>query len=171
MADGPILALDLATTMGWAHGRARERYHHGSVRLGPPGSSHGRVGATLITFLTDFCKVNGRPDCIVYESPLNPFAMRGKTNFKTARVLLSMPFTVEAVAHLLSVDVQEVGVSTVRSHFVGGSIAKGDGKALVQRQCRLLGYDPQDDNAADAIAILDYALSIRHVANRKVAAL
>lgn len=168
MADGPILALDLATTMGWAYGRrAGEAYQHGSVRLAPPGSSHGALGAALITWMSDFCKVSERPDKVVYESPLNPFAMRGRTDFKTARILVSLPFVAESVASLLSIEAQEASVQSVRSHFVGGKIGKGEGKMLVMRQCRLLGYEPRDDNAADAIAILDYALSIRHVGRKR----
>lgn len=154
-----ILALDIATTTGWAFGRPGDIPRSGSVRLAPPGSSNGAIGRGMLRFLTDFISVE-KPDQIYYEVPLDPRHMGAKTTFKTARILLGLPFLVETIAEARGIfRLREAGVQDVRKYFVGTPRPK-DKKAAVQTQCRVLGWKPVDDNAADALALWAFACAI-----------
>jgi hypothetical protein len=51
--------------------------------------------------------------------------------------------------------------ATIRKHFVGNGRPK-DPKAAVISRCRQLGWRTLDDNQADALATMDYALAMLH---------
>lgn len=154
-----ILSLDIATRAGWAFGRPGEYPRSGSVRLAPPGSSNGTIGRGMLRWLTDFITVN-QPSMIYYEVPLDPRHMGKKTTFATARILLGLPFLVETVAEARGIfKLREAGVQDVRKHFCG-TPRPADKKAAVLARCRQLGWRPEDDNAADALALWDFACAI-----------
>ena len=156
---GSILALDIASRTGWAFGRPGELPKSGSVRLAPPGSSNGTVGRGMLRWLADFLSAES-PNALYYEVPIDPRHMGSKTNFKTARLLIGLPFLVEAIAEARGLFYQrEAGVQNVRKHFVGTPRPK-DKKQSVLARCRLLGWKPEDDNAADALALWDFACAI-----------
>lgn len=151
-----ILALDIATRTGFAFGRPGELPRSGSIRLAPPGSSNGAIGRGMMRWLADFLKVS-QPDVIYYEVPLDPRHMGRKTTFKTARILLGLPFLVETISEARGVyKLREAGVQDVRKHFCGNARPK-DKKQAVLARCRQLGWQPEDDNAADALALWDFA--------------
>jgi Holliday junction resolvasome RuvABC endonuclease subunit len=56
----------------------------------------------------------------------------------------------------------EVNVSTIKSHWTGKGNAKKE--AMIER-CKERGFEPQDDNEADAYALLDYALEREGINN------
>lgn len=154
-----ILALDIASRTGWAFGRPGEYPLSGSVRLAPPGASNGAIGRGMLRWLTDFITVS-KPDILYYEVPLDPRHMGSKTTFKTARILLGLPFLVETIAEARGIyRLREAGVQDVRKHFCGTPRPK-DKKAAVLARCRQLRWDPVDDNAADALALWDFACAI-----------
>lgn len=154
-----ILALDIATRAGWAFARPGEYPLSGSVRLAPPGSSNGTIGRGMLRWLTDFITVN-KPGMIYYEVPLDPRHMGRKTTFATARILLGLPFLVETIAEARGIfKLREAGVQDVRKHFCGTPRPK-DKKQAVLARCRQLGWKPEDDNAADALALWDFACAI-----------
>jgi hypothetical protein len=161
--NGGILFLDLATTMGWCEGipGTGDRPASGTVRLAPAGSSPAAIFGGLLDFmatrLTAF-----RYRLVVYEAPMDPRHM--KTNINTARILLGMPAIVEAVAHQTGHhSLREAHVNDVRNSLLGYIPRRekggkpGDQKAPVIARLRECGYDPKDDNEADAIAGWIYA--------------
>lgn len=161
--NGGVLFLDLASTMGWAEGLpgTGERTASGTTRLAPAGSPPAAVFGGLLDFLitrlTTF-----RYRLIVYEAPMDPRHM--KTNINTARMLIGMPAIVEAVAYQTGHHaLREASVNDVRKHLLGyiPRRAKGDApnaqKAPVIAALRERGYEPKDDNEADAIAGWIYA--------------
>ncbi len=154
--NGGILCLDLATTMGWCEGLPGEKPASGTIRLAPEGSKPAAIGGGLLdwlaTRLTTF-----RYRMIVYEAPMDPRHM--KTNINTARLLLGLPMVVEAVAYQTGhYGLREVSVNDVRKHLLGfiprrQKGERGDGpKQAVISGLRGRGFDPADDNEADAIA-------------------
>lgn len=154
-----ILSLDVATRMGWAFGSPGEYPRSGSVRLAPPGSSNGTIGRGMLRWLTDFITVS-QPSMIYYEVPLDPRHMGRKTTFATARILLGLPFLVETIAEARGIfKLREAGVQDVRKHFCG-TARPADKKQAVLARCRQLGWKPEDDNAADALALWDFACAI-----------
>lgn len=155
--NGGILFLDIATVTGWCEGLPGERPVSGSIRLAPEGSKpaaiFGGMMAFLGTRLTTF-----RYRRIVYEAPMDPRHM--KTNINTARVLLGLPAVVEAVAHQTGHhSLSEARVDDVRMHLLGARPAKGEAKRAVIGAVRAMGFDPTDDNEADAIAGWIYAVA------------
>lgn len=157
---GEILALDLASTVGWARGAPGGKVVSGSVRLAPAGASTAEKSAAMIRWLTPQLKI--RPRLLVIEAPMAPSQMAGKTNAKTARVLLGLPFVVEGVAYLSGVhSIREANVQDVRKHFIGRrTVPNGQAKSVVIAECRRRGYEPADDNEADALALWSYAAAI-----------
>lgn len=156
--NGGILFLDIATTTGWCEGLPGERPVSGKIRLAPEGSKPAAIFGGMLSFLgarlTAF-----RYRMIVYEKPMDPRHM--KTNINTARVLLGLPAVVEAVAHQTGHHaIREANVHDVRKHLLGVRPAKGDAKRAVTEAVRALGFDPADDNEADAIAGWAYAVSL-----------
>ena len=69
----------------------------------------------------------------------------------------------DAVGRLKGAVVRQQTVGKVRKHFIGrGDLARAPAKAAVIRACRQRGWRPVDDNEADALALLDYAISVVH---------
>lgn len=142
----PILFLDLASTTGWAEGSPGERATCGSIRLAPPGSSPGAIGSGFMNFLVPRLQAF-RPSLIVYESPF----IQNKMNANTTRVLWGLGFMTETIADRMGIQVREANLNTIRKHMLG-FVPRGSGvKEAVVAFVSRLGYEPQDDNAADAL--------------------
>ncbi len=158
---GEILALDLASRFGWCRGEIGGKPIYGSARFAPEGASNAEICSGAIRQVTQMISTF-RPRVVVIEAPMAPSQMAGRTTVKVARILLGLPFLVEGIAYSLGVyEIREANVQDVRKHFIGVRTVKGGGaKAVVVDRCRALGDDPQDDNAADAIALWDFACSI-----------
>ncbi|MBN9497841.1 MAG: hypothetical protein J0H39_13880 [Alphaproteobacteria bacterium] len=156
----PILALDLASVTGWAcdgppDSRGQPRPVGGSFEL--RGSEFGDRYIDLRDRITELVSLH-KPDTAVFEAPL-PFASGSKfagiqAGANTVRMLLGFAAIAEETLMRLGIEVFEVNVQQVRKHFCGDARAKKDD---VIRTCRTLGWNPNDHNAADAMACWDFA--------------
>jgi hypothetical protein len=157
-----VLAFDLATQAGWARGVPGAEPLCGTIRFASEGASHGAIAAGAITWLADYLAIGPKPDVIVYEATLPSAFKIGATTANTTRILNGLCFLLEGVAHLRGVyDIRFARVDDVRRHFIEGiPCARGEQKMIVQRKCRSLGWAPQDDNAADALALWSYQCSL-----------
>lgn len=158
MTDPNILALDLAARSGWAMGCVRDAApRFGSVRLANPGASMGAIFSNCHKWLGGFDGV----DVVVFEAPMQPSFMAGRTNAHTIRILIGIAAITEEFFFSRGVDVREAQVGDVRRHFIGSNKHKRvAAKALTISGCRRLGWNPPDDNAADALALWHYQASI-----------
>lgn len=155
-----IMFLDVATTSGWCEGAPGEKPRHGSIRFAPVGSSPEAVAAGAIKWLGQRLQAF-RPNAIVIEAPLDPRHMGKKTNMSTAQLLLGLPVVLGGVAYLSGVfDIRHARADDVRMHFLGFRPKHATAKLDVMDKCKALGFEPQDDNAADAIAGWHFACSI-----------
>jgi crossover junction endodeoxyribonuclease RuvC len=159
--SGEVLALDLASVSGWAQGAPGETPRSGSIRFAPVGSSHEAVFAGAVKWMADWLQVS-RPKIVVFEAPLPSSFMRGRTNADTAMLLFGLPAVIGAVAYMRGVyDIRKGRVDDVRQHFIGQRRMPGaQAKRAVMNKCRLLGWNPTDNNAADALALWDYQCSL-----------
>ncbi len=160
---GDILALDLAARTGWALGRPQDRAPvSGSVRFAKEGASMAAVLSACRRWLEQFLADHPGIWLVVFESPLLPMHMRGRTNVNTFRHLIGLAAVVEELLYSLTgYDVREARVADIRTHFLGSNRAKREhAKLLTMEKCRRLGWDPDDDNAADALALWDYQASL-----------
>lgn len=171
---GGILALDLATRAGWAYaspagiavwaGTALEAAAtppalgsvvYGSFTLPKSGSDVGWfLGAydDWIAERLDFY----RPALVAFEAPwIGP-----QTHQDTARKLMCLAGHTEFACRRAGVQCREANNASVRKHFIGKG--RGDRKTLkrlTMDACRARGWSPDNDDAADALGLLDYAVA------------
>jgi len=161
MSDPLILALDLARVTGWALGRVYDRTpQSGAIVLTRPAASAGLLLRQYRYWLIEMMGKH-RPDVIVFESPMLPMHMSGRTNATTIRNLIGLCAVTEESTYQTGIDVREARVADVRRHFLGSvRIKRTAAKAMTIAACRRLGWEPKDDNAADALALWHYQASI-----------
>jgi hypothetical protein len=157
-----ILALDIATTMGWAIGEPGGDPLSGSIRFGGDGASlWARYHHAFKWAIDRFCPGNGGPRIsrLTIEDQLNPQAFSSKEG---AELLFGLPAVVGMVAYECGIyDIHRRKVADVRGLFIGKRGLKTDAaKAAVTRRCNKLGWWPQDHNAADALALWTYECSL-----------
>jgi hypothetical protein len=154
-----ILALDIATALGFARGSLGGVPTCSTIKFnGPDGASDAAVFANCLRWLSDFLAPMPRPDILVLEAMLPIEAMQGETNRATRDRLAGLHGVIKGVAHCRGVyDIRLVNVQQVRKHFCGDRFAKKD---QVRERCRELGWPTTDHNAADAAACWDYVCSL-----------
>ena len=166
-----VLALDLATTLGWASGPVGGKPVSGKLRLGDKNATRAEKFAHLMRFLNDRLKVE-RPRLVVIEEVLNPrVLLRVGATLDTAKTLYGLPAVAEAVLRIRGVPrIEFVNVQNVRAHFVGQRRFKDEtdpetgkkiksrdnAKAAVINACRLRGWAVESHDEADAIATWSY---------------
>lgn len=169
MPAATILALDLATTTGWAVGRPGEPIRYGALKLGNIANDQSLRFATFSAWVFDAIEKNG-VERVVFEAPRDPRHMTKMnkmgqrvqlTNFSTTRMLLGLCAIAEAEARRAGIKPNEVEAGKVRKHLFSGPAPRGQNiKRAVTARLNMLGFEPQDDNAADAIAIWLYASAL-----------
>lgn len=153
-----ILALDLATVFGHA------KIHDGVItsgryRLPSTGEDVGKFLAAYEDTLLLFG--SGELDLIIFEAPwIGP-----QTSQDTARKLLCLAGETEKFAYRRGITCREENNATIRKHFIGkgSGIPREEMKRRTIEACRARGWNPVDDNVADALALLDYAMSVYNV--------
>lgn len=158
-----VLALDLATTFGWAYGGLDSGLDRsGSARL--RGDHIEERAADFMGWMIGFFRENPVHDCI-WEAPIAASHLAGQTRVETTQILFSLPTIAGAIclkSGLRMDRMSAVRPDAVRKHFTGrakwGS-RKAAKRAVIDR-CRQLGHRPLDDNEADAIAIFDYRRAV-----------
>jgi hypothetical protein len=167
--NADILALDIATTTGWARGAVGSPPRDaGSIMFGRPGASNNAVFGHALTWIADYLEPAGiasgrpRPTMLVLEAMLPPGAKAGATNRDTRDRLAGLHGIMRAVAHLRGIyEINEVSVGDVRAHFIGDRTLKRDrAKREVLLRCHQLGWPAEDDNAGDALALWSFACSL-----------
>lgn len=155
-----ILALDLASTSGWAVGEPGGTPAHGSVRFASAGACHEAIFANALKWASDKTAFY-EPSLIVWEAPMPTSFRRGNSNVNTTTLLYGLPAVIGAVAYLRGVfDIRKATTRDVRLHFIGENPKGHIGKKLVMRQCAAMGWDVTDDNEADALATWHYMCSL-----------
>ena len=145
-----ILALDLGTTAGWAL-----RGHDGLITSGTVSFRPGRYdggGMRYLRFtnwLTEIDRLSGPIAAIWFEE------VRRHAGTDAAHVYGGLMATLTAWAELRGVPYAGVPVGTIKRHATG----KGNSdKTAIIAAMRALGHAPTDDNEADAIALLHWAI-------------
>ena len=153
---GTVLALDLATVTGWAHGKPGSKPTFGSIRFGKPGGDRSAAYRNFRRWLDEKWNVRDhQPDLIVYESSAVPSIMAGKTNIDTIKLLIGLAEHLEEYAYN-NFELREASVSQVRAHFIGSNMKAAIAKPLTRERCQTLGWDVEDFDQADACALWDY---------------
>jgi hypothetical protein len=157
-----ILALDLALKTGWALGTVNDTApQSGSIQIVREDASMAKLFACWREQLRDFLAMHPDIKLVVFEAPLPPFMKAGNTNIQTIRRLIGLAAVTEELLYSLGkYDIREARVGDVRVHFLGSNrFKRAEPKARTIAKCKLLGWAPVDDNAADALALWDYQVA------------
>ena len=145
-----ILALDLGSTTGWAVRNSRCRILHGTAEFRPTRFEGG--GMRYLRFgkwLDQTLDITGGIDAVYFEE------VRRHAGTDAALVFGGLLATLTAWCEEHSIPYQGVPVGTWKRHACGKSNAS---KQEVIAAMRERGFEPADDNEADAIAILLWAI-------------
>ena len=153
VARGALLALDLGTTTGWALRAPDGLITSGTVSFRPSRYDGGGMRYLRFTnWLTELDQLSGPIAAIWYEE------VRRHVGTDAAHVYGGLMATLTAWAELRGVPYQGVPVGTIKIHATGKGNAP---KEAMIAAARARGFHPADDNEADAIAILHWALDTR----------
>lgn len=144
-----ILSLDLGTTTGWAirHGYGIDS---GSIAFKPTRFEGG--GMRYLRFqrwLDNTLKNVGRIDEIYFEE------VRRHLGVDAAHAYGGFLSHLTAWCEVHEIPYQGVPVGTIKKFLTGRGNAS---KAEMIREVRMSGYYPKDDNEADALALLRFAV-------------
>lgn len=145
-----ILAIDLGTSTGWAL-----RGHDGLITSGTVSLRPGRFdggGMRYLRFtnwLTEIDHLSGPIAAIWFEE------VRRHAGTDASHVYGGLMATLTAWAELRGVPYQGVPAGTIKRHATGKGNAD---KVAMIAAIRTRGFEPVDDNEADAIAILLWAI-------------
>ena len=145
-----ILALDLGTTTGWAL-----RAHDGLITSGTASFKPGRYdggGMRYLRFtnwLTEIDRLSGPIAAIWFEE------VRRHAGTDASHVYGGLMATLTAWAELRGIPYAGTPVGTIKRHATGKGNAPKD--AMIAA-ARARGFSPADDNEADAIALLLWAI-------------
>ncbi len=145
-----ILALDLGTTTGWALRDHTGHITSGAVCFRPQRFEGG--GMRFLRFkrwLTEIKQSCGGIDCLHFEE------VRRHVSTDAAHAYGGFLATLTAWCEHHGIPYQGVPVGTIKKHTTGkGNASKDEMVASV----RARGHQPGDDNEADALALLYWAL-------------
>lgn len=155
-----ILALDIATNTGVAVGENGSAPVCWSESLGQaPDERRFSNVLRLLDRLID----EHKPDLIAIEA-----AIGGK---HASQYLIGLVACVRGCAYLNNIQSEVYYLASIRKHFLGKALSvrdfpamtRGNAKRAIKKavmdRCALLGWKVSDDDAADAAALWDYAMS------------
>lgn len=148
-----ILALDLGTTTGWAMALPDGGIVSGTVSFRP-----SRYDGGGMRYLRFRAWLQGISDDTPSIAAIHFEEVRRHLSTDAAHVHGGLLATMTAWCEEQAVAYQGVPVGTIKRFIAGKGNAH---KAAVMSAVRERGYSPADDNEADAIAILLWALETR----------
>jgi len=146
-----VLALDLGTRLGWALADGQGLIRSGSRRLGGRGSEP--VGERYVRFaraLTVLAEDAGGLAAVYYE------AVCAHKGVVAAHRYGAFEGALQAWCALQGLSPEPVAVATIKKFVTGSGRAR---KPAVIAAVRAQGFSPVDDNEADALALLGWALA------------
>jgi len=148
--DRAVLALDLGTTTGWALRAADGLITSGTTSFRPGRYDGGGMRYLRFTnWLAEIERLSGPIAAIWFEE------VRAQRGVDASHVYGGLMATLTAWAELRGVPYAGVPVGTIKRHATGHGNAP---KAAMIASARERGFSPADDNEADAIAILLWAI-------------
>ncbi len=145
-----LLALDLGTTTGWALRGSDGHITSGSESFRPQRFEGG--GMRFLRFkrwLTEIKQSCGGIDALHFEE------VRRHAGVDAAHAYGGFLATLTAWCEHHQIPYQGVPVGTIKKHATGKGNA---GKPEMVAAMQALGFRPEDDNEADALALLHWAI-------------
>jgi len=148
-----ILALDLGTTTGWAMQLAGGQMESGTTSFRPSRYDGGGMRYLRFRGWLDGIAVDCAGIAAIYFEEV-----RGHIGTDAAHLYGGFLATLTAWCELRNIPYEGVPVGSIKRHVTGKGNAD---KQAVIAAVRARGFRPGDDNEADAIAILLWAIETR----------
>lgn len=164
-----ILALDIATRFGWAFAEPQ------AVAAWPIGLLAARGPIEGVSYGSETCGETGGPrgpkflkfarwlDLVVTSLRPGVVAVEGAIHHRTIEGMLllgGLIGQVEMICYAREVALlPPASPATVKKHFAGSGSAQ---KPQIMAACDRRGWAPQDADAADALAVLDWGVHRWH---------
>lgn len=145
-----LLALDLGTTTGWALRCADGTVLSDTVSFRPSRYDGGGVRYLRFRAWLEQNAADAGDIAAIYHEEI-----RRHLSTDSAHVYGGLLATLTAWCEQRGIAYQGVPVGTIKRHVTGKGNAD---KAAVMAGVRARGFDPSDDNEADALAILLWAI-------------
>ena len=157
-----ILALDLGQKTGWAVRNADGAIASGTVEFKPGRfEGGGMVYLRFRAWLQEVDETAGGIGAVYFEE------VRFHRGVTAAHAYGGYLAHLTAWAEMYKIPYRGVPVGTIKRHVTGRGNADKD---AVIAAVRALGFDPVDDNEADALALLDWALEDAEAGNERARA-
>jgi Holliday junction resolvasome RuvABC endonuclease subunit len=148
-----ILALDLANHTGYAVRRRDGKILHGVENFSPRASwSPGQRWQRFRSWLAETI-VSHNINAIAYEVVIQA---QGRSSVAAGDVYGGFKAVMEMVADSHRLEIHPVHVATVKKTWTGNHMAKKPDMVI---QAKARGFRVEDDNEADALAILHWAMA------------
>lgn len=153
-----ILALDVATTTGWAVGRIGGVPSAGAYRFrGRGATEHDDIWAEALKWLNDMISMHA-PDIVALEAPILSPSMGGGSNPKTLMLLTGLQAVMRTTVCLRMPSLARlIHVQSARKVFIGKGNLRGDvAKKMARDRCIELGWLTIEDatyDKADALCV------------------
>ncbi|BAE49163.1 crossover junction endodeoxyribonuclease RuvC [Paramagnetospirillum magneticum] len=149
-ASGAVLALDLGTTTGWAMRLADGATVSGTMEFRPGRFEGGGMRYLRFRSWLDHLLGGAKGISAVYFEEV-----RRHAGTDAAHIFGGFLAHLTAWCELNHIPYQGVPVGTIKRHATGKGNA---GKDAVIAAMKARGFNPEDDNEADALAILSWAI-------------
>lgn len=168
LGPGLVLALDLSTTTGFAVGRPGDDPPKWGAIILPKEKGRGAVAASFEDWLDGMLEQH-KPTRLVYEAPLPPNLQGDR---ETCYITYGLAVAAEACAWRAGIEVWSHSSQTIRTAVIGRAHLTEEEKrmrprptvktAIVAPWIKSMGWDIQENNAADAVVVWAYATGFRH---------
>lgn len=142
-----ILAIDPATQLGWALKETGKKPKYGTESF--HNNQFDGAGMRYLKFRNWLEIKLGPGDVVAYE------AVEQHTSTYAAHHYGGWVSQIQAVCEHYEIPYTGYPVGTIKKYWTGKGSA---GKEAMIHEAQKRGYNPQDDNAADALAILHLAI-------------
>ena len=184
---GGLLALDVATATGWAYGLPDARPQWGTFDASKRSAENGEILARFEGWIEGRLD-EWQPAWVAFESPYVPRVAPTKVrvkgaviatlpapgvplNAKVARRLYQLCGLVELACHRHAIEVREATASSITQAFTGfaGWRGRDNKKKATVRMCEHYGWQVNDDDQADALALWVYMESVFYPGSQRSA--
>jgi hypothetical protein len=139
--------------------RSPDRPFLGSVRFPSDRGEIGRAAEALRCFLAERHQMHGGFTDIVFEAQ----HVAGKMDMNVLHRLIGLATMAEWFAHRIGARCYTVPIGSWRKHAFGnGHMKRDEAKRRAMEECRALGFDPSNNNEAEAFFVLDYYIALRN---------
>lgn len=146
-----IIALDLGTQLGWSTRDANGVIRHGSISFHAKRTDGaGQRWLKFAAHLSSLKRSLGEIHVCYYED------VKRHIGTQAAHAFGAFESHLQVFCDVNRIRLESVGVGQIKKSWTGNGAAK---KEAMVSEAKRRGFNPADDNAADSLAILHYAIS------------